>query len=250
MSNETAKRPVTFKTPGQSKVWKVVEAVVKGQQEPTKFTIRELPEDRYEDAIDHMCTYFIAEEPICKYWNGKDDPEYVQSFRALWAEVVKQGLTVAAFVDDPKGGKPILAGVNMLLLSQKGEKENLDGILKSERSRLLVWSMEVLIKAGNVYDVYGTDKYINALGLSVQPSYQGAALGAHLLNARENIGREYGISATATVFTSPIAQRLAARCGYTDLVVKDFEDLVDVKGNKLCPGIGLKQLKLMGKKLY
>lgn len=78
MSKESGKKPVTFpiKTPGQSKVWKVIEAVVQGKQEATKFTIRELPEDRYEDAVDHMCTYFIADEPMCKYWSKFDQSRY------------------------------------------------------------------------------------------------------------------------------------------------------------------------------
>lgn len=44
--------------------------------------------------------------------------------------------------------------------------------------------MEGVTKAGNVYETYGVDKYISALGLSVDPSYRGAALGGHLLNAR------------------------------------------------------------------
>lgn len=66
---EAKKPPVSFpiKTPGQTKVWRVIESVKKGSQEaPIKITIQEIPEDRYEDILEHMCTYFIADEPICK----------------------------------------------------------------------------------------------------------------------------------------------------------------------------------------
>lgn len=65
-----------------------------------------------------------------RFPDGKSDPEYVQSFRALWNEIVQQGLTVAAFCDDPAGGKPILAGVNMLMLCQKDDATDLDHFVK------------------------------------------------------------------------------------------------------------------------
>lgn len=44
--------------------------------------------------------------------------------------------------------------------------------------------MTDLCEKANIYEKYGIDKYMSALGLSVQPLYRGAALGAHLLNAR------------------------------------------------------------------
>jgi len=48
------------------KVWQVIEKMAKDGK-PMKFTIQEIPEDRYEDVIEHMCTYFLADEPICNY---------------------------------------------------------------------------------------------------------------------------------------------------------------------------------------
>ena len=48
------------------KVWKLIEKMSQNGK-PMKFTIQEIPEDRYEDALKHMCTYFIADEPISQY---------------------------------------------------------------------------------------------------------------------------------------------------------------------------------------
>lgn len=46
------------------KIWKSIEKVTKDGK-TIKFTIQEIPEDRYENAIQHMCTYFLVDEPIC-----------------------------------------------------------------------------------------------------------------------------------------------------------------------------------------
>lgn len=248
------KKPqVTFplKPPGQTKVWKIVEAAVKGRQgPPVKFTIQEIPEDRYEDAIEHMCTYFIADEPICKCWNGKDDPNFVEIFRNLWRETLKHGLAVGAFVEDPNGGKPILAGANMLMLSLQGESFDQESSVKSEKAQRLLAAMEDLLKKANIYEKYGVDRYIGAIGLSVDPAYRGAALGGHILSARDDIGREYNIKVSATVFSSPISQKLAARCGFEEIVTEDYDKMLDEEGNQIFPGIGVKDMNVMAKRLY
>jgi len=46
------------------KVWKLIEKMDKDGK-LIKFTIQEIPEDRYEDTVQHMCTYFLADEPLC-----------------------------------------------------------------------------------------------------------------------------------------------------------------------------------------
>ena len=112
--------------------------------------------------------------------------------------------------------------------------------------------MEVIVdftKQSNVYEKYGVDRYLTAIGLSVHPSYRGAALGAHILNARENVGREYNIAVTSTVFTSPISQKLAERCGFELLLAVDYDDIVDGEGKKIFPGIRVKTMKVMARRL-
>lgn len=239
-----------FKTPGKAKVWKVVETAIKGRPgPPVKFIIQEVPEERYEEVIDHMCTYFIADEPMCKCWNGVKDPEYVNFFRNVWKETIKHGLTVGAFIEDQNGGQPILAGVNMLLLSFQGEDLDLKDIGESKRAKQLLAFLKGLQKEANVFEKYGVDRCMEALGLSVHPSYRGAALGGHILGVRDNIGREYNIELTVTAFTSPISQKLAARCGFEDVVAKDYAEVLDEQGNPVFPGIEAKEMKIMAKRL-
>ncbi|KOC62775.1 hypothetical protein WH47_03759 [Habropoda laboriosa] len=236
------------KRSGPPKVWKVVELKKKNEEKPIKFTIQEIPEDRYEEVVEHMCTYFIADEPMCKCINGQNDPEYVDGFRQLWRECLKDGLAVAAFTDHPNGGKPILAGVNVLTLTFEG-KETDPNTVKSKQGRILMEVLTNLCKKANVFDKYGVNKYMNAYGLSVHPSYRGAALGAYLLNTRVDIGREYNIAVTSTGFTSPISQKLAERCGFETLVEENYEDMVHEDGSPYFPGIESKSLKIMARRL-
>lgn len=58
--------PFSIKPPGPPKVWKVVEIKKKDAVAPIRFTIQEIPEDRYEEVAEYMCKYFIPDEPMCK----------------------------------------------------------------------------------------------------------------------------------------------------------------------------------------
>lgn len=54
--------------------------------------------------------------------DGINDPDYVETFKNFWEKFLEQGLSVAAFTENVNGGKPILAGCNMLGLSFKEEE--------------------------------------------------------------------------------------------------------------------------------
>lgn len=249
MSKKEGEIIFPLKPAGPPKVWKTIEIKKKDTDVPIKFSIQEIPEDRFEDVIDHMCKYFLADEPMSNSLNGINEPEYVETFRIFWNKFLKQGLSVAAFTENVNGGKPIIAGCNILGLSFKGEKLDYN-MIKSENGKKVMKIIDELSKKANVYEKYGVDKYMTAFGLSVSPSYRGAALGGHLLDARVDIGREYNIPVTSTMFTSPISQKLAARCGFETLLEKDYVDMVDEKGNQVLPDIKVKSLKVMSKKLF
>lgn len=60
--------------------------------------------------------------------DGINDPEYVETFKNFWNKFLKQGLSVVAFTENVNGGKPIIAGCNMLGLSFKGEEFDYNAI--------------------------------------------------------------------------------------------------------------------------
>lgn len=238
--------------PGTEKVWAVVESAKQTVQgKPLKFSIQEIPEDRYEEVVHHLCTYFIHDEPTCQSFQGEDDRVFVEDFRKIWRDILKQRLSVAAFAEDPNGGKPIIAGVNMLGLDVKDNETSSDDMKGlSPKTNNLLHVLTDFSKKAQVYEKYGVDRYMFAFGLSVHPSYRGESLGGHILKARENIGREYNIPVTSTAFTSPISQKLAARCGFEVLLEKDYDEIFKEDGTLAFPGIKVKTFKIMAKRLY
>lgn len=46
--------------PGPINIWKVVQGSVNGKA--IKFSIQEIPEDRYDDVVDHMSSDFTNDE--------------------------------------------------------------------------------------------------------------------------------------------------------------------------------------------
>ncbi|XP_011700236.1 PREDICTED: uncharacterized protein LOC105457327 [Wasmannia auropunctata] len=229
------------------KVWKHIEKTDKDGK-LLKFTIQEIPEDRYEDAIEHMCTYYIVDEPVCNYFNAKNDPLFVQDISMLWRLVLMQGISIAAFVDNPNGGKPIIAGMNALGIAAKNEKDfSADFQHKSKNAKSF---MEICIPTKMVYECYGIDKYLFSFGLSVDPVYRGYGLGKDFLKMRDHIGPKYGVSATSTVFSSIFSQKSAADAGFEEFLTKKIADWVDENGKEKFPGIKSKEFKFMGKRFF
>ncbi|XP_071581380.1 uncharacterized protein [Temnothorax nylanderi] len=228
------------------KVWKVIEKTDKDGK-PMKFTIQEIPEDRYEDAVQHMCTYFLADEPMCKCLNAKNDPSIVQDERMIVRKLLAEGISIAAFIDNPNGGKPIIAGMNVLGIDNKNEKDyNYE--FKSENFKN---TSGIVANATKVaYERYhGIDKFLYAVGLSVDPAYRGYGLGKDILKIRDLIGPMYGVPVTSQVFSSIFSQRPAAEAGFEEFSKTNFSNLVDKNGKEYFPGISSKEFKVMGKRL-
>lgn len=56
----------------------------------------------------------------------KEDPLGIQEFQNVWRMLLKQGLSVGAFVEDPKGGKSEIAGTNIIGYEIKDDDGKLD----------------------------------------------------------------------------------------------------------------------------
>lgn len=56
-----------------------------------------------------------------------NDPVFVKDISTIWRLLLAEGISIAAFIDDPNGGKPILAGMNALGIDSKIEKDSISG---------------------------------------------------------------------------------------------------------------------------
>ncbi|XP_043479856.1 uncharacterized protein LOC122509691 [Leptopilina heterotoma] len=228
---------------------KNVEIIKNG--ETLKFTIQPIPKDRYDEAVDHMCKFFIADEPLCKCENVKDDPEAIEDMRSIFKFVLDDNLSVAAFFENPEGGKSIMAGLNILYLGGKNQRVDFSKFtnLKTEKIEKIMKIMGSLGADVDVEKSFGCDKYLGGFGLSVDRDYRGHAIGYHLLMARNEVCERNNIFATITIFTSPISIKLAARAGFETLSYKTRKEIVDEKGQLLLPSCDSDIFKCMGKKI-
>lgn len=59
----TWRRPENIPFPS---VWLKFKAKDLNSDNLVEYRVQDLPLDRYEDAIDHMCIHFLVDEPMCK----------------------------------------------------------------------------------------------------------------------------------------------------------------------------------------
>ncbi|XP_012271021.1 uncharacterized protein LOC105694697 isoform X2 [Orussus abietinus] len=250
-NNASEELSLSWKRPaGPLKVWQVIESKKQSHNgQPLKFSIQDVPKDRYDDVISHMCQNFARDETICKSFNVVNDPVALEDFRLLWRLAIKQGITVGAFIEDPKGGKPVLAGVNVLYVISEGDKRTMKKLsFKSKMMKDILTLFERMEENSKVEEKYGVKTFMHAVGLSVDPTFRGESLGEHILRVRDSIAREFGIPATVTVFTGDVSWKLAARVGFEILTEEKFSDQRDEDGQPVFPNLKEGSIKLMGKR--
>ncbi|XP_034946060.1 uncharacterized protein [Chelonus insularis] len=234
---------------GPPKVWNTVE-IVKSDGETIQFTIEEIPVDRYDEVVEHMCSIFIQDEAMCSSMNVIDDPTSLELLRAFWKKIVAEGITIAAFVKS-ENEKPIIAGINVLSVSDKDSDKEIKPILSSmsKAEKIITFAINSSTEA-NPCERYGVDAYLGAVGLSVDPRYRRLGLGQRLLEARHKIGEAYGIAVTSTLFTSSASQATAAKAGYKVHMERLYDEIIDEKGDVVFPNLKGKIYKMMEKKLF
>jgi GNAT superfamily N-acetyltransferase len=100
----------------------------------------------------------------------------------------------------------------------------------------------------NVYERYGVEEYLSAMGLCVDPVFRGQGLGLELLKARFDLGKAVGLKVTMTVFTAQASQRLAHKLGMEVLTEIVYEDCT-IDGKQAFPNIKGKSMKAMAKRI-
>lgn len=74
---------------------------------------------------NHVLQLFFVTFWLISFADAKNDPIFVEDISTIWRLLLAEGISIAAFTDNPNGGKPILAGMNALGVDSKIEKDSI-----------------------------------------------------------------------------------------------------------------------------
>ncbi|XP_052868047.1 uncharacterized protein LOC128274003 [Anopheles cruzii] len=206
--------------------------------QPVTYLVQDVPVDRFEDCIQHMCSYFLRDEPTCRSLRIASDPAAVEEFSALWRMVLLQRCAVVCLREDSDE----IVGVNMLHVASRNDS-NANARIRSPAMKTMVDCTLYMTEKGNLFERYPVECFLSAWGLSVHPRYRGLGLAKEILYTRIPLGQALGLKLSATVFSHPGSQIPASKVGFRDAVVEKFVDLAE-KGFIL-PDINVEYNKLM-----
>ncbi|XP_049834054.1 arylalkylamine N-acetyltransferase 1-like [Schistocerca gregaria] len=210
------------------------------------YRIQDITPEMHEEILDKlMMVHFVRDEDLSKTINLIGDKTSLEELRMMWKESLQQNVGLVAIREYPDGQEEII-GANITCVVSKGEKSNSDE-LKGEAMRK-IWRMlmEDLPKRLDVFEHYGVDHYISAVGLTVLPKYRGQNVGLEILRTRFQLVKGIGLKVTATAFTAMASQKQAQRAGYELLTEMAFNDY-KVDGKVVFPGMTTPSVKYMGK---
>ncbi|XP_069690259.1 arylalkylamine N-acetyltransferase-like 2 isoform X2 [Periplaneta americana] len=215
-----------------------------------RFRIQDVTEDLEDEVVQHMTDVFLRDEPMCSSVGLADDPVSVLEFQTMWRDYMRQRVALVAVVEPettPYSGHRV-AGCNLLGITCRGDVTDINKY-KGVAFRKLIEALDHTTKMAKLFERYGVDYYLCALGLSVAREYRGQGLGFELLKARFDLGRAMGLPLTVTLFSPASTQWMGAQLGMKTVVEIDYEDYKDDEGHVVFSGIENKSMKLMAGKI-
>ncbi|XP_058456531.1 uncharacterized protein LOC131433925 [Malaya genurostris] len=217
-----------WKRPGEipfPKVWHTFQARDPKTKQNVTYRVQDLPPDRLEDAVNHMCKYFLCDEPICASLNLSQDAVGVEEISSVWRSVAQQRCVIVCF----REGHDEIVGINVLTVVSKDDPE-LFSKFKSAGVQAFVDCTVYMTQQANLFERYpqADGRFLSAWGLSVHPEYRRCGLATEILRARIPFCRAMGLRLSATVFSHPGSQIPAATVGFRDVVVERFIDLTAI----------------------
>lgn len=82
-----------------------------------EYSIVDLPEDRFDEAIEFMCNGFLANAPMAKFKNALFDSTYVEDITRIWKIILSQRMSHICLKD----GSEDIVGLNTNYVSSKSD---------------------------------------------------------------------------------------------------------------------------------
>ncbi|XP_059618005.1 uncharacterized protein LOC132262682 [Phlebotomus argentipes] len=235
------KRPESVPFPS---VWRRFKAKDEETGEMVNYRVQDLPEDRYEEAVQLLVEHFLKDEPIFMITGAADEPQSVLGFSNAWRIILQDKISLVCFKEDSDE----IVGVNVLKLCCK---EVEDGIPEDAGKACtdMLRAMDFATQQGDLYNRYSVDKFFAGFALLVVPKFRALRLAEQILKARIALGRTIGVFLTSTVFTNKFSQAAAARAGFEETFVISYETLKESGPKIHFPGVETEFVKLMSMKL-
>jgi hypothetical protein len=81
----------------------------------------------HEDIVNFMTTHFCRDEVTCASVRMLEDPVSTSELQAVWRMMLKQNMSLVAFVgNNEEGNPPRIAGCNIIGISFKDDKHKSD----------------------------------------------------------------------------------------------------------------------------
>ncbi|XP_062564978.1 arylalkylamine N-acetyltransferase-like 2 [Armigeres subalbatus] len=235
------KRPEAIPYP---KVWHKFQA--KGLREDGQlewYIVQDLPEERFEDAMRHLSKHFARDEQMNQAKGLDQDSTAMEEVVRLWKVMLPERLSLVCF----REGSDEIVGVNVLGVASKSDEDELK--FKSDIFQTIFDTIGYISQQANVFEHYGVDHYLNAMGLSVDPVYRGRGIATELLRARSPLCKEIGLKLTSTCFTGIGSQTAARKAGFEENYSITYGELAKVDDRFVFPGLEEKSCKYMSLKI-
>lgn len=103
-------------------VWLKFKAKDLFTNELVEYTIKDLPEERFDDAIEIMAKGFLANVQMAELKNGANDMEYIKDLTRIWNIILNQKMTHICLKENSQE----IVGLKMNYVSSKDDVSFLD----------------------------------------------------------------------------------------------------------------------------
>ncbi|KAL0277039.1 UNVERIFIED_CONTAM: hypothetical protein PYX00_004461 [Menopon gallinae] len=214
-----------------------------------RYRVQDFTENYRDDVLKNMRENFLPDEPLSYSLGLADDEVAVADMFAVWNEFMDRKLVLICLLEnrDELGDDslPVLVGCNMT-----GPKQA-DDHSEEPRSPIAKKIFDFIHYTESNLDVfnrYGVDVLMYAMGLSVDRRFRGQGIGLEILKSRYEMGRAVGIGLTMTVFTAIGSQKQAERAGFETIYEIAYEDY-KVDGEVVFKITSPKTMKIMAARI-
>ncbi|XP_050429184.1 uncharacterized protein LOC126838638 [Adelges cooleyi] len=188
-----------------------------------KYRIQTATGDHFDEIFEQLGYDFLKQERLNAAMNIISDFEAVEIHKSVWRDMVCNGTTLIALVENDCVEQGKIIGFNFTYVEKKDE--DFSWASSNKMCRQMSKVLSEVSRPGNIFEKYNVDRYLAAFGLMVHVDFAGSGIGYRLLESRQKLCKCLGLSATGTVFTGYISQHLATKLGFEVLSSLDDEHI-------------------------